>query len=86
MIPRLPPLVLAAIGSASVYGIKYVLDRLEPKAIGPPGSSDHFEKVLKYRRNVKWAGRAAAVSGVIYAGYWSKFGNLYKLDKSNLYM
>jgi hypothetical protein len=73
MIPRLPPLVLAAIGSASIYGIKYVLDRLEPKAIGPPGSSDHFDKVLKYRRNVKWAGRAAAVSGVIYAGYWSKY-------------
>ncbi|KAI8050157.1 uncharacterized protein B0P05DRAFT_563299 [Gilbertella persicaria] len=70
MIPRLPPVLLALIGGASVYGIKYALDRFEPKAIGPPGSSEHYERVLKYRRNVKNAGVAAAASGLIYAGYW----------------
>lgn len=72
MIPRLPPLLLAVLGGASVYGIKYALDKVEQKAIGPPGSSDHYEKVLKYRQNVKRLGIAAAVSGVIYAGYWCK--------------
>lgn len=66
MIPRLPPLLLAFIGGASVYGIKYALDRFEPKAIG---SGKDFEKVLKYRQNVKRVGIAAAVSSVLITGY-----------------
>lgn len=69
MIPRLPPLLLAAIGSASIYGIKYAMDRFETKAIG---SGQDFEKILKYRQKVKRVGIAAAVSGVILAGYFCK--------------
>jgi hypothetical protein len=72
MIPRLPPVVLAAIASAAIYGAKHVLDRFEPKAIGPPGSSEQAEKLFKYRRNVKRVGLLTAVSGIIYAGYWGK--------------
>ncbi|KAI8378305.1 hypothetical protein BD560DRAFT_421912 [Blakeslea trispora] len=71
MIPRLPPLLLALIGGASVYGIKYALDRFETKAIGPPGSSEYYEKVNTYRRNMKRIGTAGAVSAIIYAGYWA---------------
>ncbi|OBZ83361.1 hypothetical protein A0J61_08585 [Choanephora cucurbitarum] len=70
MIPRLPPVLLALIGGASVYGIKYALDRFETKAIGPPGSSDYYEKAYAYRRNMKRIGIAGAVSAMIYAGYW----------------
>ncbi|KAI9486137.1 MAG: hypothetical protein EXX96DRAFT_547788 [Benjaminiella poitrasii] len=74
MIPRLPPVILALLGGASIYGIKYVLDKLEPKALGPPGSSaaaeQQMDRVLNYRRNVKRVGIAAAASGVIYAGYY----------------
>lgn len=77
MIPRLPPILLAVLGGASVYGIKYMLDRFEPKAIGPPGSGDHYERVLNYRRNVKRVGIAAAVSGALYVGYWGKFCNTF---------
>ncbi len=69
MIPRLPPLLLALLGGGAIYGIKYTLDKFEPKAIGPPGSSEHYEKVLKYRQNVKRLGIAAAVTSVMYGGY-----------------
>ncbi|KAI8644813.1 hypothetical protein BD408DRAFT_441368 [Parasitella parasitica] len=69
MIPRLPPLVLAFVGGASIYGIKFILDRIETKAIGPPGSAEHFEKVLKYRQNVKRVAIASAASGAIYGAY-----------------
>ncbi|KAI7904807.1 uncharacterized protein BX663DRAFT_503601 [Cokeromyces recurvatus] len=71
MIPRLPPVVLALLGGASIYGIKYVLDKIEPKAIGPPGSSEQMSRVLNYRRNVRRIGVAVAVSGIIYTGYWA---------------
>ncbi|KAF1800808.1 hypothetical protein V8B55DRAFT_1532631 [Mucor lusitanicus] len=70
MIPRLPPLILALVGGASIYGIKFMLDRFEPKAIGPPGSTEHIERVLRYRQNVKRAAIASAVSGAIYGVYW----------------
>ncbi|KAI9268804.1 hypothetical protein BY458DRAFT_511100 [Sporodiniella umbellata] len=71
MMPRLPPVVLAAMAGAAIYGAKHVLDRLEPKAIGPPGSSEHAEKVLKYRQNVKKAGIASAILGFAWVGYWA---------------
>lgn len=80
MIPRLPPFLLAVLGGASVYGVKYLLDRFEPKAIGPPGSGDHYERVLKYRQNIKRVGMAAAASAVIYGGYWSKDCSVSLLD------
>ncbi|GAN06970.1 hypothetical protein MAM1_0143d06460 [Mucor ambiguus] len=70
MIPRLPPLILALVGGASIYGIKFMLDRFEPKAIGPPGSTEHIERVLRYRQNVKRVAIASAVSGAIYGVYW----------------
>ncbi|CEG81893.1 hypothetical protein RMATCC62417_16036 [Rhizopus microsporus] len=70
MIPRLPPVVLAAIAGAAVYGFKHVLDRLEPKAIGPPGSFEQAERIYKFRQNVKRAKVATAVSGLVYAAYW----------------
>lgn len=72
MLPRLPPLLLALLGGASVYGIKVILDRLEPKAIGPPGSSEHAERLHRYRTFVRRGTLAAAASGVAYAGYWCK--------------
>lgn len=72
MIPRLPPALIALLGGATVYGFKYVMDRYEPKAIGPPGSHEHAEKVLQYRRKFKRAGYAAAATGIIFAGYWCK--------------
>ncbi|KAG2208363.1 hypothetical protein INT46_003687 [Mucor plumbeus] len=70
MIPRLPPLMLALVGGASIYGIKFMLDRFEPKAIGPPGSTEHLERVLKYKQNVKRVAIASVVSGAIYGVYW----------------
>ncbi|KAL9544200.1 hypothetical protein MBANPS3_007749 [Mucor bainieri] len=70
MIPRLPPLMLALVGGASIYGIKFMLDRFEPKAIGPPGSTEHIERVLKYRQNVKRVAIASAISGALYGVYW----------------
>ncbi|KAI8377617.1 uncharacterized protein BYT42DRAFT_570984 [Radiomyces spectabilis] len=70
MLPRLPPLLLAALGGASIYGIKWVLDKMEPKALGPPGSSEHAERVYKYRQNVRRVGMAAAASGIVYGAYW----------------
>ncbi|KAI8882914.1 hypothetical protein K501DRAFT_220231 [Backusella circina FSU 941] len=70
MIPRLPPALIALLGGATVYGFKYMMDRYEPKAIGPPGSHEHVEKVFQYRRRFKRAGYAAAATGVIFAGYW----------------
>lgn len=76
MIPRLPPLVLALVGGASIYGIKFMLDRFEPKAIGPPGSTEHLERVMKYRKNVKRVAIASVVSGAIYGVYWSKFQSI----------
>lgn len=68
MIPRLPPLILALLGGVSVYGIKYALDRFEPKAIG---GGKEYERLV-YRRNVKRAGIAAGIAGLGYAGYTSK--------------
>ncbi|KAL7311444.1 hypothetical protein PS15m_009207 [Mucor circinelloides] len=70
MIPRLPPLVLALVGGASIYGIKFMLDRFEPKAIGPPGSTEHIERVLRYRQNVRRVAIASVASGAIYGVYW----------------
>ncbi|KAI9491401.1 hypothetical protein BDB00DRAFT_489179 [Zychaea mexicana] len=71
MIPRLPPLLLALIGGASVYGIKVILDRLEPMAIGPPGSSEHAEKLNKIKIFARRGGIAMAAAGTIYAGAWA---------------
>ncbi|KAK4512512.1 uncharacterized protein ATC70_003213 [Mucor velutinosus] len=70
MIPRLPPFLLALVGGASIYGIKFMLDRFEPKAIGPPGSTEHIERVLRYRQNLKRVAIASAVSGAVYGVYW----------------
>ncbi|KAI9259531.1 hypothetical protein BDA99DRAFT_560956 [Phascolomyces articulosus] len=70
MIPRLPPLLLAVIGGASVYGIKALLDRLEPVAIGPPGSHEHAEKMNKLKIAARRGGIAMAAAGTIYAGVW----------------
>lgn len=72
MLPRLPPLLLAVIGGVSIYGIKAVLDRIEPKALGPPGSSEHAERVFRIKQHARRAGYAAAGSGVLYAAYWCK--------------
>ncbi|KAG2228095.1 hypothetical protein INT45_009141 [Circinella minor] len=70
MIPRLPPLLLALIGGASVYGIKTLLDRIEPAAIGPPGSSEHAEKMNKMKTMARRGGIAMAAAGAIYTGAW----------------
>lgn len=70
MIPRLPPLLLALIGGASVYGIKYILDKMEPKAIGPPGYNDARARYLQYMRK---STIAAAGAGVLYFGYWRTY-------------
>lgn len=72
MIPRLPPLLLALIGGASIYGIKAVLDRLDPPAIGPPGSSERAARMLKYRDYARRGGIVAVAAGFAWAGYWSK--------------
>ncbi|KAI8095498.1 hypothetical protein BDF21DRAFT_447745 [Thamnidium elegans] len=82
MIPRLPPLILAAIGGASIYGIKYAMDRFETKAIG---SGQDFEKVLKYRQKVKRVGIAAAVSGVILAGCFLSDINKQEKESNEFY-
>ncbi|KAI8150101.1 hypothetical protein BJV82DRAFT_9822 [Fennellomyces sp. T-0311] len=71
MIPRLPPLLLAVLGGASIYGIKVILDRLEPVAIGPPGSSEHAEKMNKIKTFARRGGFAMAAAGTLYAGYWA---------------
>ncbi|KAI8987333.1 hypothetical protein BDF20DRAFT_832278 [Mycotypha africana] len=70
MIPRLPPLLLALLGGASIYGIKHVMDKLEQKSLGPPGSSEHYEKMYRFRRNVKTIGMATAFTSVVFAGYY----------------
>ncbi|KAG0173448.1 hypothetical protein DFQ28_008399 [Apophysomyces sp. BC1034] len=70
MIPRLPPLLLAALGGASIYGIKAVLDKLEQKQIGPPGSSEHAERKIQFRKTTGRIGMAMAAAGLIYAGFW----------------
>ncbi|CAO3658743.1 unnamed protein product [Rhizopus stolonifer] len=62
MIPKLPPVILAAIAGAAIYGAKNVIDRFEPKAIGPPGSSNMQKNCSRI---------AAAVSGIVYASYWA---------------
>ncbi|KAI9321602.1 hypothetical protein BX666DRAFT_1903896 [Dichotomocladium elegans] len=70
MIPRLPPILLALIGGASAYGIKCLMDRLEPPAIGPPGSSEQAEKMLKYKAYARRGGIVAMGAVVAYTGYW----------------
>lgn len=72
MIPRLPPLLLALIGGASIYGIKAVLDRLDPPAIGPPGSSERAQRMLRYKDYARRGGIVAVAAGFAWAGYWSK--------------
>ncbi|CEP10795.1 hypothetical protein [Parasitella parasitica] len=84
MIPRLPPLVLALLGGASVYGIKFILDRIETKAIGPPGSTEHFERVLKYKQNVKRLAIASAISGAIYGAHWIYDARLHRTSPAVL--
>ncbi|KAG2203633.1 hypothetical protein INT47_011727 [Mucor saturninus] len=76
MIPRLPPLILALLGGASIYGIKYALDRFEPKAIGP---GKDFERLM-YRRNVKRVGVAAGIASLAYAGY-TVYGHMNKKEE-----
>ncbi|KAI9031798.1 hypothetical protein CLU79DRAFT_831054 [Phycomyces nitens] len=71
MIPRLPPVLLAVIGGASIYGAKLLLDKLEPKLLGAPGSSDLAEKRIRFRQNVRLGGVAIVGTGVLYAAYWA---------------
>ncbi|KAI7878490.1 hypothetical protein K492DRAFT_238557 [Lichtheimia hyalospora FSU 10163] len=70
MIPRLPPLLLALLGGASIYGIKAVLDRLDPPAIGPPGSSERAQRMLKYKDYARRGSIVAVAAGFAWAGYW----------------
>ncbi|KAI8993335.1 hypothetical protein BDB01DRAFT_832163 [Pilobolus umbonatus] len=70
MIPRLPPLLIAVIGGASIYGIKYMIDRTEPRALGAPGSHERALKMLQHKLNFQRLGIAAAVTGILYTGYW----------------
>lgn len=85
MIPRLPPLLLALIGGASIYGIKAVLDRLDPPAIGPPGSSERAARMLKYRDYARRGGIVAVAAGFAWAGYWSKSRPRETLDNNEKY-
>ncbi|KAL0078724.1 hypothetical protein J3Q64DRAFT_1838291 [Phycomyces blakesleeanus] len=71
MIPRLPPFLLAVVGGASIYGVKILLDKLEPKLLGAPGSSDHAEKRIRFRQNVRLGGAVIVGTGVLCAAYWA---------------
>lgn len=72
MIPRLPPLLLIALGGVTVYGIQNVLNRLEQRAIDAPGAKPRIPFKIQHAGALRIA--RAGVIGVTlaYTGYWSK--------------
>ncbi|CAO3588860.1 unnamed protein product [Absidia cylindrospora] len=69
MIPRIPPALLVMLGSASLYGVKYFLDKTERKAL--TGSSEQAEQAKRHLRYVRNSGRLAVGSLAVYAGYYA---------------
>ncbi|KAI8076323.1 uncharacterized protein BX664DRAFT_389653 [Halteromyces radiatus] len=68
MIPRLPPVILLAIGGASIYGIKYWMDKMETKSL--TGSPEQAEAAKRHLRNVKIATRLGIGSVAMGAAYY----------------
>ncbi|CAO3651957.1 unnamed protein product [Cunninghamella echinulata] len=72
MIPRLPPFLLIALGSASAFGIKKLLDNLETKAIaGSPEQQQQAVRRLQMTRRIGWLAAGSVLVTVGYYGYHS---------------
>ncbi|CAO3651286.1 unnamed protein product [Cunninghamella blakesleeana] len=72
MIPRLPPIILLAIGSAAVAGAKKLIDNLETKAIvGSPEQQQQAIRRLQTTRRIGYVAAGSILFSVGYYGYHS---------------
>jgi hypothetical protein len=72
MIPRLPPLLLIALGGATVYGIQNVLSKLEQRALEAPGAKPRIPFRIEHARALRIARTGVIGATLAYTGYWGK--------------
>ncbi|KAG2172480.1 hypothetical protein INT44_006653 [Umbelopsis vinacea] len=70
MIPRLPPLLLIALGGATVYGIQNVLSRLEQRALAAPGGQTRIPFKIQHAGALRMARAGVIGATLAYTGYW----------------
>ncbi|CAM0136752.1 hypothetical protein VKS41_003565 [Umbelopsis sp. WA50703] len=70
MIPRLPPLLLIALGGATVYGIQNVLSKLEQRALEAPGAKPRIPFRIEHARALRIARTGVIGATLAYTGYW----------------
>lgn len=75
MIPRLPPLLLIAIGGATVYGIQNVLNRLEQRVLESPDAKSRIPFKIQHAAALRVARAGIIGATIAYTGYWSKIND-----------
>ncbi|CAO3675964.1 unnamed protein product [Umbelopsis vinacea] len=70
MIPRLPPLLLIAIGGATVYGIQNVLNRLEQRVLESPDAKSRIPFKIQHAAALRVARAGIIGATIAYTGYW----------------